>query len=563
MTNLDYIVMGVFAILILSIGMAFTRSGSKSSNSYFEAGGETPWWINGLSLFISYFSAGTFVVWGSIAYKYGFVANGIQLTMVLAGFFVAVFIAGKWKKTGSVTAAEYIGRRFGTRTQQFYTLLIMIYSLFSTAAVLYPVGKMVNVVTDIPINTCILVIGGIIILYTAAGGLWAVLVTDVVQFVILTAAVLIVIPLALHHVGGMNKFVQHAPDRFFNLLNPEYSFGFFLAFMAYQIVYIGGNWAYVQRYTSVSSVANSRKVAFLFTGLYLVSPFIWMLPPMIYRVLNPNLTGLEPEGAYMMISQLVLPAGLIGLVLSGMVSATASKANTTINLVAVVFAHDVFKKVIRPNATEKNLISAARFFTVFFGILTIVIAMLVPLVGGIVEMVLSTASIAGGALFAPIIWSLYSKKQSATSVVLASLAGLIISLFFKIAAPGLLDIRLSRVWETALGVCIPLFVLFLAEIFNKQQVANLVQESQIFVNEKFTATKESHHQSQKQNIFGIKVIAISIGVVGIGVFTLGFIANQGVVAMIVGGIIALAFLPIWRSALKIQKTNLILINPIK
>ncbi|MEJ5961435.1 sodium:solute symporter family protein [Pedobacter immunditicola] len=555
MTNLDYVVMGVFAVLILGIGMAFTRSGSKSSNSYFEAGGETPWWINGLSLFISYFSAGTFVVWGSIAYKHGFVANGIQLTMVFAGFFVAVFIAGKWKKTGSITAAEYIGRRFGTKTQQFYTLLIMIYSLVSTAAVLYPVGKMINVVTDLPINICILVIGGIIVLYTAAGGLWAVLVTDVVQFVILTAAVLIVIPLALHHVGGMNSFVQRAPDRFFELLNPEYSAGFFLAFMAYQIVYIGGNWAYVQRYTSVSSVANSRKVAYLFTGLYLVSPFIWMLPPMIYRVLNPGLTGLQPEGAYMMISQLVLPAGLIGLVLSGMVSATASKANTTINLVAVVFAHDVYKKIIRPHATEKNLISAARIFTVFFGILTIIIAMLVPLVGGIVEMVLSTASIAGGALFAPIIWSLYSKRQSATSVVLASLAGLIISLFFKIAAPALLDIRLTRVWETALGVCIPLFVLLLAEIFNKQQVANVVQESQTSgIEEKPNVTKASHHQSQKQNIFGIKVIAISIGIVGVGVFSLGFTANQGVVAMIVGGIIALAFLPIWRSALKIQRT---------
>lgn len=555
MTNLDYAVMGIFAILILSIGMAFTRSGSKSSNSYFEAGGETPWWINGLSLFISYFSAGTFVVWGSIAYKYGFVANGIQLTMVLAGFFVAVFIAGKWKKTGSVTAAEYIGRRFGTKTQQFYTLLIMIYSLFSTAAVLYPVGKMVNVVTDLPINTCILVIGGIIILYTAAGGLWAVLVTDVVQFVILTAAVLIVIPLAFHHVGGMNKFVEHAPSRFFNLLNPEYSLGFFLAFMAYQIVYIGGNWAYVQRYTSVSTVANSRKVAYLFTGLYLVSPFIWMLPPMIYRVINPNLAGLEPEGAYMMISQLVLPAGLIGLVLSGMVSATASKANTTINLVAVVFAHDVFKKIIRPNATEKNLITAARFFTVFFGALTIVIAMLVPLVGGIVEMVLSTASIAGGALFAPIIWSLYSKKQTATSVVLASLAGLAISLFFKIAAPALFDIRLSRVWETALGVGIPLFVLLVAELSNKQQIGELLEEKEPLTgNQKLNTSRESHQQSQRQNIFGIKVIAISIGIVGIGVFTLGTIANQGLVAMVVGGIIAFSFLPIWRAALKIQRT---------
>jgi solute:Na+ symporter, SSS family len=177
MVQLDLIVMGVFAALILAIGMAFTRMSSKNSQSFFEAGGETPWWINGLSLFISYFSAGTFVVWGSIAYKAGFVANGIQLTMVLGGLIVAWFIAKKWKRTGALTAAEYIGKRFNTSTQQFYTFLIMLHGLFTTASVLYPVGKMVSVATPLSLEMCIVIIGGIIVLYTSAGGLWAVLVT--------------------------------------------------------------------------------------------------------------------------------------------------------------------------------------------------------------------------------------------------------------------------------------------------------------------------------------------------------------------------------------------------
>jgi SSS family solute:Na+ symporter len=556
MNNLDYLVMGIFAVLILSIGMTFTRKGSTSSTSFFEAGGETPWWINGLSLFISYFSAGTFVVWGSIAYKYGLVANGIQVTMAIAGLFVALFIAAKWKQTGVVTAAEYIGKRFGNKTQQFYTVLIMVYSLFSTAAVLYPVGKMVNVATGLPVNTCILIISGIIILYTAAGGLWAVLVTDVVQFVILTAAVFIVIPLAIQNVGGLHKFAASAPPHFFDFLNSEYSFGFFLAFLAYQTVYIGGNWAYVQRYTSVRNAADSKKVAYLFTALYVISPFIWMLPPMIYRVLNPNLTGLQAEGAYMMVCQQVLPAGLIGLVLAGMVSATASKANTTINLVAVVFANDVYKKIIRPQATDKALISAARLFTVVFGGLTILIAMMVPFVGGIVELVLSTASIAGGALFAPVIWSLYSKKQTADSMVLASLTGLVISLFFKLFAPELFHIKLSRVWETALGVGMPILVLLLAELTGERR-AELASPTgaSISTSEPDSNVSKQHHiQSLEQNAFGIKVIALAVGLVGVGIFVLGLIAQKGAVAMIVGCVITLAFFPLWRSARKIQKS---------
>jgi SSS family transporter len=542
MAQLDFIVMGVFALLVLGIGMMFTRIGSKNSSAFFEAGGATPWWINSISLFISYFSAGTFVVWGSIAYKSGFVANGIQLTMVFGGMLVALFIAAKWKRTGAVTAAEYIGKRLGKGTQKFYTFLIMLHGLFTTASVLYPVGKMVSVATPLSLNTCILIIGGIIVLYTSAGGLWAVLVTDVVQFVILTAAVMIVIPMALKEAGGMHTFVNKAPDGFFNFFNAEYSFGFFLAFLAYQTVYIGGNWAYVQRYTSVSNERNSKKVAWLFTLLYFVSPFIWMLPPMLYRVINPSLTGLQPEGAYMMLCQQVLPAGLIGLVLSGMISASASKANTTINIMAVVFAHDVYKKAINRHASEKSLVQAARFFTVLFGAITIGIAMMVPMIGGIVEMVLATASIAGGALFAPVIWTLYSKRQTAVSVISASLCGLVISLGLKLFGG-----KMDRVWETALGVGIPIVVLLLWEVYysltNKQAAAHLLQSTV-----QTASTAHADSDAKAQNQFGMRVIATAIAVVGTGIALLGWVAAEGTVALCTGVVIAICALPLFRAA---------------
>lgn len=68
---------------------------------------------------------------------------------------------------------------------------------------------------------------------------------------------------------------------------------FIIAFMFYNLFFLGGNWAYVQRYTSVSTPRNARKVGWLFGILYLVSPILWMLPPMIYRVYNPGLEGLE------------------------------------------------------------------------------------------------------------------------------------------------------------------------------------------------------------------------------------------------------------------------------
>lgn len=553
MVQLDFIVMVVFAILIFAIGVAFTKVGSKSGQAFFEAGGETPWWINGLSLFISYFSAGTFVVWGSIAYKFGLVANVIQLTMAISGFVVAVFIAKRWKRTGVKTAAEYIGKRFDLKTQQFYTYLVLIMSLFTTASVLYPVGKMVHVATPYSLNTCIVIIGLIIVLYTAAGGLWAVLVTDVVQFVILTASVLIVIPIAFEEIGGVHQLIEKAPPDFFKPFNNDYTFAFMLAFIVYQTVYIGGNWSYVQRYTSVKTERDSKKVAYIFTILYFVSPFIWMIPPMIYRIVNPNLQGLEPEGAYMMLCQRILPAGLIGLVLAGMISATSSKANTTINLAATVFATDLYKNLIRPQASEKELILMARIFTLLFGAATVGIAILIPSVGGIVDFVLSIASIAGGALFAPIIWSLFSKRQTSLSVVTATLAALLINVFFKMVTPSIFDLKLSRTVETILGQAIPIVVLLGFEMYYKSK-GMFSPRANIFTTdlEKKPPLSAAHHESAKaQNIFGIRVIAIAMGFVGIGIISLGSIADySSKVVITVGILILLSALFIGRLTIK-------------
>lgn len=540
MVKIDFIVMAIFALLMVGIGVTFTRAGAKSGQTYFEAGGQTPWWINGLSMFISYFSAGTFVVWGSIAYKSGLVSNVIQLTMAISGLITAIFIADKWKKSGATTAAEYIGKRYGSKTQQFYTYLMLLYSLFITAAVLYPVGKMVSVTTPFSLNACIIVIGLIIVLYTSAGGLWAVLVTDVVQFVILTAAVLIVIPIAFSVIGGPANFVHKAPVNFFKPFNQEYTPGFMLAFIIYQVFYIGGNWAYVQRYTTVSTPKNAKKVAGLFTVLYFVSPFIWMIPPMIYRLINPGLQGLQTEDAYIMLIQRVMPAGLIGLVLAGMVSATSSKANTTINMAATVFAQDIYRSLIRKKATDKETILIARFFTLLFGIGTILIAIWIPSAGGIVEVVLSTASIAGSALFAPVIWTLFSKRQNGVSIVTATSVSLIANLFLKVAPKYMWHITFSRTTETVLGVGIPIFCLAIFEIYNRYKNVNQPTFAELKPHRylSIATANETDFAAQTQNVFGIKVIAICIAIVGAGIVLLGLLATSyNTTVITVGGII--------------------------
>ena len=354
MHTFDFITIFIFAAIVLITGISFAKAGGKDMKSFFAAGGAVPWWINGLSLFMGFFSAGTFVVWGSIAYTHGAVSLSIQWTMAIGGLVVGCIIAPMWRRTNTMTVAEYITLRLGKKVQKTYTYLFLLISLFTSGSFLYPVAKIVSVAADFNLYSCILLLGGISIIYVAIGGLWAVVVTDVLQFIILTAAVIIVVPLSLDKIGGISEFFTAAPDTFFNLVNSEYTWGFIIAFGIYNLFFLGGNWAYVQRYTSVRTPRDAQKVGWLFSALYVISPILWMLPPMIYRIYNPELAGLADEGAYLMMCKTALPAGMLGMMLGGMIFATASSLNATLNISSGVFTNDIYK-YLRPNSSNKVL----------------------------------------------------------------------------------------------------------------------------------------------------------------------------------------------------------------
>lgn len=537
MNPIDLITIVLFSLIVIVTGISFSGSG-KNLTSFFAAGGAVPWYINGLSLFMGFFSAGTFVVWGSIAYTHGLVSITIQWTMAFAGFAVGFFISPAWRKNKALTAAEYIQMRLGGKTQKLYTYLFLFISLFTTGAFLYPVARIVEVATGFPLVYCILVLGGASILYVTVGGLWAVVITDVLQFIILFAAVIIVVPLAFTKAGGISEFFNSSPDGFFKMVNGEYTWGFILAFALYNLFFLGGNWAYVQRYTSVATPKDAKKTGWLFGALYLVSPVLWMLPPMLYRVYNPSLDGLADEGAYLLMCKEALPAGMLGLMLGGMIFATASSLNATLNISAGVFTNDLFKSFF-PASTNKTLMRVARISTISFGILAIVIALLVQQMGGIVNVVISVAAITGVPLYLPVIWSLFSKRQNGKTVLFATLSSLSINLLLKFAGP-VAGIKLSRAEEMITGVMVPALILTIIEIYltlKRKTDPGYLQYSEGRTARSLQQSAESESGMEKttaDNKYGIKVIGISISVSAFVIIVLGITASTG--KLLVSGI---------------------------
>ncbi len=537
MHYLDFVFIIIFTILVLITGTAFAKAGGKDMKSFFAAGGAVPWWMSGLSLFMGFFSAGTFVVWGSIAYNQGAVALSIQWTMALAGVIVGFFIAPRWRKTNSLTVAEFITARLGGNVQRTYTYIFLLISLFTSGAFLYPVAKIVSVAADFNVYYSILILGAISIIYVSIGGLWAVVVTDVLQFVILVSAVIIVLPLSFDQIGGVGEFLHQVPDGFFNLVSNEYTPWFIVAFGFYNFVFLGGNWAYVQRYTSVKSPHDAKKVGWMFGALYIISPVLWMLPPMIYKIYNPGLSVMEGEGAYLLMCKAALPVGMLGMMLGGMVFATASSLNATLNISSGVFTNDIYKR-LKPGKTDQQLIRVARISTIAFGVLAVVVAMLIPAMGGIVNVVISLGALTGVPLYLPIIWTLFSKRQSARSVVTVTLTSLAINIFFKFVTPVLFGLSLSRTEETIIGVSMPVVLLILLELYfiyskkidpkyNEYKALNTRRLEEIAA----SATLENTHQEQQQqnnsNSYSLRVIGFAITASGLIISVIGSYASKG------------------------------------
>ncbi len=537
MNILDYITIILFSIGVLITGVSFSKTG-KDMKSFFSGGGNVPWGMSGLSLFMGFFSAGTFVVWGSIAYSYGMVSIIIQLTMAVAGYAVGTWIAPRWHRTHSLTAAEYITGRLGVKTQKTYTYIFLAVSIFTTGSFLYPVAKIVEVTTGIPLTTAIFALGAFSMVYVALGGLRGVVVTDVLQFVILFAAVVIAVPLAFDKIGGVGTFFEKVPEGFFELFEGEYTPGFVIAFAVYNMFFLGGNWAYVQRYNSVKTERDSRKTGWLFGVLYTISPILWMLIPMIYRVYNPSLSGLENEGAYLLMCKEAMPDGLLGLMLGGMIFATASSLNATLNISAGVVTNDIFKRM-RPDASEKTLMSVARISTWGFGIMAIIVALLIRSMGGIVNVVISVAALTGVPVYLPVIWSLFSKRQTARTILSATFISLAINLIFKFVTPHF-GLALDRTWEMIVGTAVPVILLAGIEVVLKAKEF-IAPEYLAYISGRNVRMRQEDagdtEESKRTNRFTRKVLGIGLGLSGVLITVLGFIAEENIVVPVAVGLV--------------------------
>ncbi len=449
----DYLVLALYALGLLGIALFFTLR-VKDTSDMFAAGGQSPWWMSGLSGFMTMFSAGTFVVWGGVAYRYGLVAVSISLCYGVAALLVGWTLAGHWKRLGVESAAEFLSLRFGNSIVQFYvwlqgtlgmfTLGMAIYGLSVIIAALVPIAPdsamafLANAETGhLSVTWLSVIICAFVVIITFGGGLWAVLMTDVLQFIVLTVSVLFVVPLIVGKAGGVNAFISETPEGFLLPTAGDFTWWFLLGWVGVHYFKVGGEWAFVQRFTCVKSPTDARKSAYIFGVMYLISPVFWMLPPMVYRVISPMPEGIDAatandlgQQAYIRACQLVLPAGMVGLMVAAMASATASMATTQLNVYAGALTTEVYKR-LRPGATQAQQVTAGRILTVVLGGFVLAGAIIIPLLGTYTGFILALGSMTTAPLVLPTVWGLFSRRLGIRAVWTVTFLGIFAAVFAK------------------------------------------------------------------------------------------------------------------------------------
>lgn len=407
----DYGLIALYFGIIVYVGFYAARR-NRSTGDYFAGGGKIPWFLAGLSNWVSGFSAFMFVAAAGFTYQHGIGAIVVFTSAAWAYLLGYFYFARRWRRARLSAPLEFLTRRFSSSTTYFYSVTAIVPSIVGIGQGLYilcifvasALGFVDRTFTIVGIGLsgfqlAVIITGSVMVLYTVAGGLWAAVLSDAVQGVIIGIMSLIILPLSYLYLGrgdglfaGLGRLWREAPPDFFRLTGNAADPWFLVAYAITIILGYNVAWHLVQRYHSVPDEVGARKMALLCAGLSIFGPLLWILPVMAARVIFPDIATLWPqfanpaEASFVSLALMLLPHGMIGFVVSAILSATLGQANDAFNWLAATVTHDIYaplRRRMRGTApTEREQLLAARLTMACVGVFGIAVALYIPRFGG-------------------------------------------------------------------------------------------------------------------------------------------------------------------------------------
>ena len=429
----DHIIIAGYFVLLLVIGVYFWRR-MKHVRDFFTGGNSIPWWLAGVSFYLTGFSAFTFVAYSEMAYRFGFVAVTLAWSSAAGMIIGTTFLAGRWRRMGIISPVEFLEARYSRHIRQILAWTGIPLKIIDDGLKIYATGVFVSVGLGYDLQTSIVASGLVMLAYTFMGGLWAVVVTDFVQFIILTLGVVVLFPIVFSQFDSLAAFTSAMPGGFFAPVSGPFSLVYVFAFYLLITLSYNGNWAFAQKFYSVKDEAAARKAGMLATGLKVVGPPLFILPAMAARSLMPELMTPpnSPQYTYAALSLKFLPAGLMGLMIAAMFSATMSTLSGDYNVMASVVTEDIYRRLFDKEASQKRLVLVGRIATLFIGVATIAIgvSLIASARKGLFEVMVTVFGLFVGPMLIPMLAGLVSRKVTYRGAAAGIGAGLVSGLGF-------------------------------------------------------------------------------------------------------------------------------------
>jgi SSS family solute:Na+ symporter len=445
----DHIVIVGYFLLLTAIGVYFWRR-MRHARDFFVGNHDIPWWLSGVSFYMTGFSAFTFIAYSEMAYRHGFVAVTLAWSAAVAMAVGTVALAARWRRARIITPVEFLEARYSKHIRQVLAWAGLPLRIIDDGLKIYATGVFVSVGMGYDLKVSIVGSGVVMVLYTFMGGLWAVIVTDYVQFIVLTIGVTALFPLVLGRLAEVGALGQGAQPGFLSPVNEPFSVLYVAAFYLLVLLSYNGNWAFAQKFICVRDERAAQKAGALAVALKIVGPPLFILPALAARTLMPELMQPpnSPQYTYAALAVAYLPAGLMGLMIAAMFSATMSTLSGDYNAMASVLTGDVYQRMVNPRASERRLMLVGRIMTALVGGLTILIgiALMETARKGLFEVMVAVFGLFVGPMLIPMLAGLLNRRVTWRGAAAGIAAGFVSGISLFLVKNFVLVQRLDPVW---------------------------------------------------------------------------------------------------------------------
>lgn len=470
-STLDVVIIAAYLVAMVLTGLFFSRK-NKNVSQFTKASGSIPGWAIGLSIYATFLSSNTFLGVPGKAFGTNWNAFVFSISMPFAAWVAAKYFVPFYRKTGEVSAYSHLEHRFGPWARTYAVVCFLLTQLARIGSIFFGIALTLQAITGYSMFSIMLVTGICIILYTVFGGMEAVIWTEVVQGIIKTIGAFLILYLIIKDIpGGIPQIIDigmqddkfslgsFAPDLTASTFWVVLLYGFFI-----NLNNFGMDQNYVQRYHTATSAEAASKSIWVCVWLYLPASLLFFVigtclyayahvhPEILSGVrlqvaaeqfpgasaakLNEVAANLAPNAygdkvmPHFMANK--IPSGLLGLIVSAILSAAMSTISSGMNASATVFSLDIVKRYFKPNMTDKQMLWLLLSTTAIVGVLGMGTGIAMIGVKSLLDIWWELSGIFAGAMLGLFLLGIISRKAGNAEAVTATIIGVLVIIWMSV-----------------------------------------------------------------------------------------------------------------------------------